>query len=140
TESLNRAVGRRAPPYRHLLWKNPHGGRNISTAILTRLPVEKDRTQLLGRRQRILEGHVTVNGHALVVIASHGTSRLRAEGAGRGTRSTRRRSCGRWRTRRRAGRCRSAPRRTRSAAAPATTSPSPCACTSRGRGDGEPAA
>ncbi len=76
-ESLNRAVGRRAAPYRHVLWKNPHGGRNIATAILTRLPVEKDRTQLLGRRQRILEGHVTVNGHDLVVIASHWTSRLK---------------------------------------------------------------
>ncbi len=76
-ESLNRAVGRKAPPYRHLLMKNPHGGRNIATAILTRLPVEKDRTQLLGRRQRILEGHITVNGHDLVVIASHWTSRLK---------------------------------------------------------------
>jgi endonuclease/exonuclease/phosphatase family metal-dependent hydrolase len=81
-ESLNRAVGRKAAPYRHLLWKNPHGGRNISTAILTRLPVEKDRTQLLGKRQRILEGHVRVNGHDLVVIASHWTSRLREEGVG----------------------------------------------------------
>jgi endonuclease/exonuclease/phosphatase family metal-dependent hydrolase len=76
-ESLNQAVGRKAPPYKHVLWKNPHGGRNIATAILTRLPVEKDRTQLLGRRQRILEGHVTVNGHDLVVIASHWTSRLK---------------------------------------------------------------
>jgi endonuclease/exonuclease/phosphatase family metal-dependent hydrolase len=76
-ESLNQAVGRKAAPYQHLLMKNPHGGRNIATAILTRLPVEKDRTQLLGRRQRILEGHITVNGHDLVVIASHWTSRLR---------------------------------------------------------------
>jgi endonuclease/exonuclease/phosphatase family metal-dependent hydrolase len=79
-ESLNRAVGKRAAPYKHLLWKNPHGGRNIATAILTRLPVEKDRTQLLGKRLRILEGHITVNGHDLVVIASHWTSRLREEG------------------------------------------------------------
>jgi endonuclease/exonuclease/phosphatase family metal-dependent hydrolase len=81
-ESLNKAVGKRAAPYQHVLWKNPHGGRNIATAILTRLPVEKGRTQLLGKRQRILEGHITVNGHDLVVIASHWTSRLREEGVG----------------------------------------------------------
>ena len=70
--------------YKHLLMKEAHGGRNISTAILTRLPVEGDRTKLLGKRLRILEGHIKVNGHALVVIASHWTSRLTdEEGEGR---------------------------------------------------------
>ena len=42
----------------------------------TRLPVKADRTKLVGKRQRILEGHVVVNGHELVVLASHWTSRL----------------------------------------------------------------
>jgi endonuclease/exonuclease/phosphatase family metal-dependent hydrolase len=81
-ESLNKAVGTKAAPYRNVLWENPHGGRNIATAILTRLPVDKGRTRLIGRRLRILEGHVVVNGHDLVVIASHWTSRLREEGVG----------------------------------------------------------
>jgi endonuclease/exonuclease/phosphatase family metal-dependent hydrolase len=65
--------------YKHLLMKDSHGGRNISTAILTRLPVEGDRTKLLGKRLRILEGHIKVNGHDLIVIASHWTSRVTDE-------------------------------------------------------------
>jgi endonuclease/exonuclease/phosphatase family metal-dependent hydrolase len=65
--------------YTHLLMKNAGGGRHISPAILTRLPVEQDRTQLHGSRLRILEGHIVVNGHDLVVIASHWTSRLTNE-------------------------------------------------------------
>jgi endonuclease/exonuclease/phosphatase family metal-dependent hydrolase len=66
--------------YKHLLMKDAHGGRNINTAILTRLPVDGDRTRLLGRRLRILEGHIKVNGHDLIVIASHWTSRVSDEG------------------------------------------------------------
>jgi endonuclease/exonuclease/phosphatase family metal-dependent hydrolase len=70
--------------YKHILFKDPHGGRNIATAIITRLDVEKDRTQLLGRRQRILEGHLRVNGHDLVILATHWTSRVSdTEGEGR---------------------------------------------------------
>jgi len=37
-DSLNRAITLGTPPYRHIVMKNPHGGRNIATAILTRLP------------------------------------------------------------------------------------------------------
>jgi endonuclease/exonuclease/phosphatase family metal-dependent hydrolase len=79
--------GRLADPslhYTQLLMKNANGGRHISTAILTRLPVEHDRTRLHGSRLRILEGHIVVNGHDLVVMASHWTSRLTNEtGSGR---------------------------------------------------------
>lgn len=62
--------------YFNVLFKDPHGGRNIATAIITRLPVNGNRTQLHGRRLRILEGHIEVNGHDLVVLATHWTSRL----------------------------------------------------------------
>jgi endonuclease/exonuclease/phosphatase family metal-dependent hydrolase len=62
--------------YSNVLFKDPHGGRNIATAIITRLPVKGNRTQLLGRRLRILEGHIEVNGHDLVILATHWTSRL----------------------------------------------------------------
>jgi endonuclease/exonuclease/phosphatase family metal-dependent hydrolase len=65
--------------YKHVLMKEVDGGRHIAPAILTRLPVEGDRTQLLHKRLRILEGHITVGGHDLVVIASHWTSRSSEE-------------------------------------------------------------
>lgn len=75
-DALNKAIKPDAPPYRHILMKNPHGGRNIATAILTRLPVVADRTQLIGKRHRILEGHIEVVGRDLAVLAAHWTSRV----------------------------------------------------------------
>jgi endonuclease/exonuclease/phosphatase family metal-dependent hydrolase len=82
-EALNKTIKPDTPPYRHLLMKNPHGGRNIATAILTRLPVVADRTQLIGSRHRNLEGHIEVNGRELVVLATHWTSRV-SDKAGEG--------------------------------------------------------
>jgi len=82
-ESLNRAIKPDTQPYRHLLMKNLHGGRNIVTAILTRLPVIADRTQLIDSRHRILEGHIEVNGRELIVLATHWTSRV-SDKAGEG--------------------------------------------------------
>jgi endonuclease/exonuclease/phosphatase family metal-dependent hydrolase len=75
-DSLNARLSSEADHYAHVLFKDPKGGRHIATAIITRLPVHGNRTQLLGHRQRILEGHIDVNGHELIVIASHWTSRL----------------------------------------------------------------
>ncbi len=75
-DSLNKAIKPDAPPYNHILMKNPHGGRNIATAIITRLPLVADRTQLLGKRHRILEGHIEINGQDLAVLATHWTSRV----------------------------------------------------------------
>ena len=82
-DSLNKAIKPDTPPYRHLLMKNPHGGRNIVTVILTRLPVVADRTQLIGKRHRILEGHIVVDGQDLAVLATHWTSRV-SDKAGEG--------------------------------------------------------
>jgi endonuclease/exonuclease/phosphatase family metal-dependent hydrolase len=82
-ESLSKAV-KPAPPYKHVLFRDPKGGRHIATAVITRLPVVADRTRLHGRRLRILETHVDVNGHDLVVMATHWTSRVSDdEGEGR---------------------------------------------------------
>jgi endonuclease/exonuclease/phosphatase family metal-dependent hydrolase len=75
-EALNARLKDKALHYQHVLMKEVSGGRHIAPAILTRLNVERDRTRLLGSRQRILEGHLTVNGHPLVVIASHWSSRI----------------------------------------------------------------
>src|SRR4051794_7021727 len=85
-QSLNDRLRDPALHYQAPLMKNPPGGRHIAPAVLTRLPVQRDRTQLVGRRGRlrILEVHVGVNGHDLVVLASHWTSRVSdEEGAGR---------------------------------------------------------
>jgi endonuclease/exonuclease/phosphatase family metal-dependent hydrolase len=83
-DHLNKGLKDESLHYKNILIKDPKGGRSIMTAILTRLPAEKDRTRLHGRRLRILEGHVQVNGHDLVIIASHWTSRVSdKEGEGR---------------------------------------------------------
>jgi endonuclease/exonuclease/phosphatase family metal-dependent hydrolase len=63
--------------YQHILMKEVAGGRHIAPAIITRLGVRGDRTRLHGRRQRILEGHIVVDGKDLVVFETHWTSRLR---------------------------------------------------------------
>lgn len=75
-EALNKRLSDPALHYTHVLMKELSAGRHIAPAILTRLPVIGDKTRLHGRRQRILEGHVIVDGHDLVVLASHWTSRL----------------------------------------------------------------
>jgi endonuclease/exonuclease/phosphatase family metal-dependent hydrolase len=83
-EALNERLRRADKPewtYEHVLFKPVGAGRHIATAVLTRLPVEGNRTQLLEKRHRILEGHVKVAGQPLVIIASHWTSRL-GEGKG----------------------------------------------------------
>ncbi len=74
--ALNRRLGKRELEYRNVLYKSPVGGRHIATAVLTRLPVVRDRTDLWDRRRRILETQVRVNGHDLVVVASHWASRV----------------------------------------------------------------
>jgi endonuclease/exonuclease/phosphatase family metal-dependent hydrolase len=89
-ELLRDALNARLPEklhYRNVLMEEVSAGRHIAPAILTRLPVEADRTRLLDKRRRILEGHIVVDGHDLVVLASHWTSRVSSkeneEGTGR---------------------------------------------------------
>jgi endonuclease/exonuclease/phosphatase family metal-dependent hydrolase len=79
-DSLNDGLKDPRLHYKDVLYKNPNGGRHIATAIITRLDVIPSKTQLLGRRQRILEAHLTANGHELVVVASHWTSRVSSKG------------------------------------------------------------
>jgi endonuclease/exonuclease/phosphatase family metal-dependent hydrolase len=75
-QALNRQLPDGVPPYRNLLMKEVSAGRHIAPAILTRLPVDASRTQLYNKQLRILEGHIVVDEHELVVIASHWTSRV----------------------------------------------------------------
>jgi endonuclease/exonuclease/phosphatase family metal-dependent hydrolase len=75
-DAMNAKVKGPEQKYKHILFKEVKAGRHIATVIITRLDVEGNRTQLLGRQMRILEGHLKANGHELVVIASHWTSRV----------------------------------------------------------------
>jgi endonuclease/exonuclease/phosphatase family metal-dependent hydrolase len=76
-EAMNAHVKDPGQKYKHILYKEISGGRHIATTIITRLDVDKDRTQLVGdKHHRILEGHVRANGHDLVIVASHWTSRV----------------------------------------------------------------
>lgn len=81
-QALNDRLGDPALHYHHVLMKEGAAGRHITPAILSRLPVVADRTRTHGSRLRILEGHIKVAGHELIVLASHWTSRLRDDSDG----------------------------------------------------------
>lgn len=81
-ELLQQALNARLDPslhYTSVLMNEVKVGRHIAPAILTRLPVVKDRTRGYGARFRIIEGHIEVDGHKLIVLAAHWTSRLQKE-------------------------------------------------------------
>ena len=82
------SVGMADKKYEHILFVGDNTGRRSAPGILTRLPVVADRTRKLGKRGngRILEGHITVNGHDLAVIAAHWTSRATDEVGDKGRR------------------------------------------------------
>jgi len=76
--SLNSELPAQAAPYEHVAMKELNAGRHIAPAVIARYPLS--RAQLHGRLQRILEVHVTVNGHELVIVASHWTSQISDDG------------------------------------------------------------
>jgi len=75
-DALNKKLNDPSLHYSHVLMKEVRAGRHIAPAIFTRLPVRGDQTQLHGRQLRILEGHIVVNDHDLVVLATHWTSHV----------------------------------------------------------------
>lgn len=80
-DRLNHDLGDRAKKYDSRLFHEQKVGRHIAPGILTRLPVEGDRTQRLGAAyHRILEGHIRVDGKQLVVVVAHWTSRVARPG------------------------------------------------------------
>jgi endonuclease/exonuclease/phosphatase family metal-dependent hydrolase len=74
--ALNRRIKNEESHYRYLIYERGSGGRNIAPAIISRIPVDASRTQILDPKLRILQGQVTVEGQPLVILASHWTSRL----------------------------------------------------------------
>jgi endonuclease/exonuclease/phosphatase family metal-dependent hydrolase len=75
-DALNASLKDETLHYKNVVMKPISAGRHIAPAVITRLPVVRDRTRLLGKRQRILQTVVKVNDQDLVVIASHWTSRI----------------------------------------------------------------
>jgi endonuclease/exonuclease/phosphatase family metal-dependent hydrolase len=65
--------------YTTVLMKEVRVGRHIAPAVITRLPVAADRTQQWEKIRRILETHIVVDGHDLVLVPSHWTSRVSDE-------------------------------------------------------------
>jgi endonuclease/exonuclease/phosphatase family metal-dependent hydrolase len=83
-QALNQGLNGRAPPYGEPAYEEVSAGRHIATAVITRLHLDHNRTQLLRKSLRILEVHVDDQGRDLVIIASHWTSRVSdEEGTGR---------------------------------------------------------
>lgn len=83
-EALNAklvAAGQGDRQYTSVLFKGDNMGRRFAPGILTRIAATADRTRKLGKRVngRIIEGHLHHNGHELVVIAAHWTSRVTDE-------------------------------------------------------------
>jgi endonuclease/exonuclease/phosphatase family metal-dependent hydrolase len=80
-KALNDRLKDKELHYRRPLMREVSVGRHIAPAILSRLPLKAGKP--FDKRMRILEGRVTVNGHDLVVIAAHWTSRLGSKVGGR---------------------------------------------------------
>jgi endonuclease/exonuclease/phosphatase family metal-dependent hydrolase len=74
--ALNEKVSDPGMKYRYAIAKEIHVGRHIAPAVISRLPVLRDRVKLHGRGQRILEVHVNVRDQDLVLMVSHWTSRI----------------------------------------------------------------
>lgn len=76
-QALNERLADPRLHYTTVLMKEVSQGRHIAPAIITRLPTIPNKTRTYGKRLRIIEGHIVVEGHELIVMASHWTSRLR---------------------------------------------------------------
>lgn len=65
-----------ADPYTSIAFKNPHGGRAIATCVISKIPIKQNQVTLLGKRLRILEVPILLDGKELLVVASHWTSKV----------------------------------------------------------------
>ncbi len=79
-ESLNANLPAGAVRYEHIAMKElGNAGRHIAPCVISRFTL--DHVKILGHRERILEVHVTINGHDLFLVASHWTSQLSDDGS-----------------------------------------------------------
>jgi endonuclease/exonuclease/phosphatase family metal-dependent hydrolase len=86
-DTLDAGLAEGVPRYSHVAMKelDPNAGRFIAPCIISRVPLDANRTRLLGSNNlRILETYATENGHDLCLIASHWTSQLSDDGTRKG--------------------------------------------------------
>jgi hypothetical protein len=86
-DTLNARLGEGLPKYGHIAMKelDPNAGRFIAPCVISRVPLDANRTRLLGTNNlRILETYATENGHDLCLIASHWTSQRSDDGTRKG--------------------------------------------------------
>lgn len=86
-DTLNSRLGEGLPKYDHIAMKelDPNAGRFIAPCVISRVPLDANRTRLLGTNNlRILETYATENGHDLCLIASHWTSQRSDDGTRKG--------------------------------------------------------
>jgi endonuclease/exonuclease/phosphatase family metal-dependent hydrolase len=77
-EALNARLPEGVAKYEYVAMKDLDAGRHIAPCVISRYPLSG--AKLRGRRQRILEVHVTVNNHDLYLVAAHWTSQLTDKG------------------------------------------------------------
>ncbi|VTR98592.1 endonuclease/exonuclease/phosphatase family protein [Tuwongella immobilis] len=73
-----KANGRDELAYPYRLFREDNTGRRFAPAILSRVPVDNNRTRKVGgnRNGRMLVGRLEANGHELIVFPAHWTSRV----------------------------------------------------------------
>jgi endonuclease/exonuclease/phosphatase family metal-dependent hydrolase len=87
-DAMNAKLAAGSQKYEHLAMKElaANAGRHMSPCVISRLPLDPERTKLLGTHNlRVLETHVVVNGADLYLLASHWTSQLSDDGSHKGT-------------------------------------------------------
>ncbi|MGL4419611.1 MAG: endonuclease/exonuclease/phosphatase family protein [Gemmataceae bacterium] len=83
--SLNTRIKAPEQKYKVFAMRNlPNAGRHIMTCVITRLQMAQGATRIHGQQLRILESRLNVNGHELVIFATHWTSQLRQRDGGSG--------------------------------------------------------
>ncbi len=71
-DALNARLQAGAPRYEYVAMQEVSAGRHIAPCVVSRYPLSG--AKLPDRIRRILEVHVTVNGHDLTLVAAHWTS------------------------------------------------------------------
>lgn len=87
-DAMNKRLTDDALHYKYLAMREVAAGRHIAPAIISRVPINPRKGHDFDRNLRIVEAHLEVNGHELVVIASHWTSRLDSSRSGPSAKST----------------------------------------------------
>jgi endonuclease/exonuclease/phosphatase family metal-dependent hydrolase len=79
-DALNAKLANPAQHYRHISMINLNGGRHFAPCVISRIPIEVNKSRLIGRQIRILETHLTFRQHPLVLLSSHWTSQVSQQG------------------------------------------------------------